>query len=54
VGRPSVTVESAVATIENRLADIEPKRRKERAKKALTDLHAKHVIRIDVGLVWIP
>jgi KaiC/GvpD/RAD55 family RecA-like ATPase len=54
VGRPSVTVESAVATIENRLADIEPKRRKERAKKALTDLHAKHVIRIDGGLVWIP
>jgi putative DNA primase/helicase len=54
MGRPSVTVESAVATIQNRLADIEPKRRKERAKKALTDLHAKHVIRIDGGLVWIP
>jgi KaiC/GvpD/RAD55 family RecA-like ATPase len=54
VGRPSVTVESAAATIENRLVDIEPKRRKERAKKALTDLHAKHVIRIDGGLVWIP
>jgi KaiC/GvpD/RAD55 family RecA-like ATPase len=54
VGRPSVTVESAAATIENRLVDIEPKRRKERAKKALTDLHAKHVIRIDGGIVWIP
>lgn len=54
VGRPSVTVESAVATTENRLVDIEPKRRKERAKKALTDLHAKHLIRIDGGLVWIP
>ncbi len=54
VGKPSVTVESAAATIENRLVDIEPKRRKERAKKALTDLHAKHVIRIDGGLVWIP
>lgn len=54
VGKPSVTVEGAAATIENRLVDIEPKRRKERAKKALTDLHAKHVIRIDGGLVWIP
>lgn len=54
VGKPSVTVESAAATIENRLVDIGPKRRKERAKKALTDLHVKHVIRIDGGLVWIP
>lgn len=54
VGRPSVTVESAAATIQGRLVDIEPQRRKERAKKALTDLHAKHVIRIDGGLVWIP
>ncbi len=54
VGRPSVTVDSAATTIENRLVDIEPKRRKERAKKALTDLHAKHVIRIDGGHVWIP
>lgn len=54
VGRPSVTVESAAATIETRLVDIDPKRRKERAKKALTDLHAKHVIRIDGGHVWIP
>lgn len=53
-GRPAVTVESAAATIQGRLVDIEPQRRKERAKKALTDLHAKHVIRIDEGLVWIP
>lgn len=53
VGRPSVTVECAATTVEKRLVDIEPKRRKERAKKALTDLHAKHVIRIDEGYVWI-
>lgn len=52
-GRPAVTVESAAATIQGRLVDIEPQRRKERAKKALTDLHAKHAIRIDGGLVWI-
>lgn len=54
VGRPAVTVECAAATIESRLVDVDPKRRKERAKKALTDLHAKSVIRIDGGLVWIP
>jgi putative DNA primase/helicase len=53
VGRPAITVQLAVATIQNRLVDIEPQRQKERAKKALTDLHAKNAIKIDGGFVWV-
>lgn len=56
-GRPAVTVDMAVDAILDRLSDttdIDPKRRKERAKKALTDLHAKAVIRIEAGFVWCP
>jgi hypothetical protein len=53
VGRPAITVKLAVATIQERLVDIEPQRQKERAKKALTDLHAKNAIKIEGGFAWV-
>lgn len=51
-GRPTVTLDGAIASLRERLA-CEPKRRTERAQQALTGLHARGLIAIDGGYVWV-
>ncbi|MDP3514180.1 MAG: AAA family ATPase [Sulfuritalea sp.] len=50
-GRPCLLVESALPLIGARLA-VEPKRRTERARLALTNLCAKGMIHLEDGFLW--
>ncbi len=52
IGRPAITLESAVNAIRERLA-CDPKRKTERAQQALTGLNARGLIRVEEGLVWV-
>lgn len=52
-GRQRVKLEHATSFVAERLADVEPRRRIERAKAALTGLHAKGHIAIRGGFVWL-
>jgi len=51
-GRPCMQVEAAIDGIRHRLV-CDPKRRTERAQQALTGLHAKGLIVIDRGYLWM-
>lgn len=52
-GRPCLTVEAALMVIGSRLA-VEPKRRTERARLALTGLCSKGMVTLQDGFLWIP
>ena len=52
IGRPTVTLNKALEGTRERLA-CDPKRKTERAQQALTGLHAKGLIVIDGGFVWV-
>jgi putative DNA primase/helicase len=52
IGRPTVTLNCAIEATRERLA-CDPKRKTERAQQALTGLHAKGLIVIDGGFVWV-
>lgn len=51
-GRPALATDAAIASVAERLA-CDPKRKKERAQQALEGLHAKGLIRIEAGFVWV-
>jgi putative DNA primase/helicase len=51
-GRPAITLNAAISSIRERLA-CEPKRKTERTQHALEGLHAKGLIRIESGFVWV-
>ena len=51
-GRPALAIDAAIASVMERLA-CDPKRKKERAQQALEGLHAKGLIRIEAGFVWV-
>lgn len=51
-GRPTVTLNCAIEGTRERLA-CDSKRKTERAQQALTGLHAKGLIVIDGGYVWV-
>lgn len=51
-GRPAITLDCAITRLRERLA-CDPKRRTERAQQALTGLHARGLIAIDGGYVWV-
>jgi putative DNA primase/helicase len=51
--RPALATDAAIASVSERLA-CDPKRKRERAEKALEGLHAKGLIRIEAGFVWKP
>jgi hypothetical protein len=51
-GRPTVTLDSAIEAMRDRLA-CDPKRKTERVQQALTGLQAKGLILIDGGYVWV-
>lgn len=51
-GRPALAMEATIASVADRLA-CEPKRKRERAQQALEALHAKRLIRIEAGFVWV-
>lgn len=51
-GRPTATVDTAIASIREKLA-CDAKRKTERAQQALTGLQAKRLITIDQGYVWV-
>jgi hypothetical protein len=52
IGRPTVTLESAIEGIRERLA-CDSKRKTERTHQALTGLQSKKLIRIERGFVWV-
>ncbi len=52
-GRPCLTVESTLTVIGSRLA-VEPKRRTERARLALTGLCSKGMVTLQDGFLWLP
>ncbi len=52
-GRPCLSVEDAIAAIGARLA-VEPKRKTERARLALTGLAAKGLVTLHEGFTWLP
>jgi KaiC/GvpD/RAD55 family RecA-like ATPase len=52
-GRPCLKIEDAIATISSRLA-VEPKRKTERARLALTGLAAKGLVTLQEGFTWLP
>jgi KaiC/GvpD/RAD55 family RecA-like ATPase len=51
-GKPALAMDAAIASVADRLA-CDPKRRRERAQQALEGLHAKGLIRIEAGFVWV-
>lgn len=51
-GRPTVTVDAAIAGIRDRLA-CDAKRKTERTQQALTGLQAKRLVTIDGSYVWL-
>ena len=51
-GRPALATDAALASVADRLA-CDPKRKRERAQQALEGLHAKGLIRIEAGFVWV-
>ena len=52
-GRPAVPVERAVSLVRERLV-CDPKRRTERTQQAMTALHARGLIAVESGLLWMP
>ncbi|MBM4181530.1 MAG: AAA family ATPase [Betaproteobacteria bacterium] len=53
LNRPAVTLDAAIDRIREQLAEVEPKRKTERAKQALTGLQGKGLIAVDRGFVWV-
>jgi len=52
-GKPAVALDLAIASIRERLT-CDAKRRTERTEQALTALHAKGLLRVEAGFIWIP
>ena len=50
--RPCITLDDAVVSVKDRLT-VEPKRRTERAKEALTGLVASGVLGCNLGWIWL-
>lgn len=51
-GAPAIAIEAAIESVRERLT-CDPKRRTERAMQALDGLHAKGLIRIESGFIWL-
>ncbi len=52
-GKRAVSLDAAIGTIRERLT-CDNKRKTERTEQALTALHARGLVRVEAGCVWIP